>query len=399
MAIYTQKAVVQQARPNQITPQGNNNQPANDKDDFYVYIDDVYDKHTYQVYSTRINVDQLEQALSSHQDKQFVEKLCRELREGARIGYTGPGMPRESRNLPSANKNPETIQTNLAKEVELGRTVGHFDKPPFPNFQVSPIGLVPKKQPGQFHTILHLSYPKTGNSINSFIPKDDYSLQYTTIDHAISAIQGLGRGTYMAKTDILSAFRLFPVHPQNWELLGMKWENKYYFDKVLPFGQRSAPSIFNQLSDAIEWILAYKLAISYVDNILDNFLIMEPTTLEPPYDRAASTSLKAMLLVFQALGIPTAPGKTFGPSQILEFVILDSSLMEAHLPQDKVEKVRQELNKWWDRKSATLQELQSLTGLLKFACKVVPPGRPFLQCMIQLTRGVKQPHQVEHRFS
>ena len=108
----------------------------------------------------------------------------------------------------------------------------------------------------QFRTIFHLCYPKTGNSINSFIPKNDYSLQYTTIDNAISAIQRLGRGTYIAKTDILSAFRLFPVHLQDWELLGMKRKNKYYFDKVLPFGLRRAPSIFNQLSDAIEWILA-----------------------------------------------------------------------------------------------------------------------------------------------
>ena len=59
----------------------------------------------------------------------------------------------------------------------------------------------------------------------------------------------------MAKTDIESAFRLFPVHPDDWELLGMFWNGFYYFDKVLPFGLRSAPFIFNQLSDAIEWIL------------------------------------------------------------------------------------------------------------------------------------------------
>ena len=190
--------------------QGNNNQPSKDKDDLYVNMDDVCNKHTSQVYSTPVNVDRLEQALSSHPDKQFVEKLCRELREDARIGYIGSHMPRESGNLPSTNKNPETMQVNLAKEVELGRTVDPFDKPPFPNFQVSLIGLVPKKQPGQFRTIFHLSYPKTGNWINSFISKYDYSLQYTTIDNAISAIQRLGRGTYMAKTDILSAFRLFP---------------------------------------------------------------------------------------------------------------------------------------------------------------------------------------------
>ena len=60
--------------------------------------------------------------------------------------------------------------------------------------------------------------------------------------------------------------------------------------------------------------------------ILDDFLMMEPMSLENPYNRA--------VLVFQALGIPTAPGKTFGPSQILEFlgIELDSSLMEARLP-------------------------------------------------------------------
>ena len=155
----------------------------------------------------------------------------------------GPHTSKESRNLPSASRNSDTILSNLAKEVELGRTAGPFDNtpPPFPNFQVSPIGLVPKKQPGQFRTIFHFSYPKTGCSINSSISKEDYSLQYTTIDNAIHAIQALGKGT-----DIQPAFRLFPVHAEDWELLGIKWEDKYYYDKV-PFGLRSAPSILINL--------------------------------------------------------------------------------------------------------------------------------------------------------
>ena len=67
--------------------------------------------------------------------------------------------------------------------------------------------------------------------------------------------------------------------------------------------------------------------------------------------------------------------------------------MEARLPKDKVEKVRKELNAWLNRKSATLQELQSQIGLLNFARKVFPPGRPFWQRMILLTRGVKQSHR------
>lgn len=40
----------------------------------------------------------------------------------------------------------------------------------------------------------------------------------------------------------------------------------------------------------------------------------------------------------------------------------------------------------------TLQELQSLLGLLNFTCSVFVPGRPFLRRMIDLTVGVRRAH-------
>ena len=43
-----------------------------------------------------------------------------------------------------------------------------------------------------------------------------------------------------------------------------------------PFGLLCAPYIFNQLADALEWILLNKCFISYVGHIVDDFLIMEP---------------------------------------------------------------------------------------------------------------------------
>ena len=58
-----------------------------------------------------------------------------------------------------------------------------------------------------------------------------YSM-YVTIDDAIKGIKRFGPGSFLAKTDIESAFRLIPVHPDDYELLGMKWEGKYYYDKV-----------------------------------------------------------------------------------------------------------------------------------------------------------------------
>ena len=262
---------------------------------------------------------------------------------GARIGFEGQRTPRFSKNLPTALNQPSIVTSNLEHEVSLGRMDGPFETPPFPNFHVSPIGLVPKKNSKTFRTIFHLSFPKSGStSINASISKDDFSLQYVTIDTAIQGIKRFGPGCFLAKTDIESAFRLIPVHPDDYELLGMYWEGKYYYDKVLPFGLRSAPYLFNQLSDTIEWILQNKCMISFVCHILDDFLIMEPPSELPPHDSACQQSLTAMMLAFKNLNIPVAPNKTQGPATVLEFmgIILDSVRMEARLPADKIEGLR-----------------------------------------------------------
>ena len=71
------------------------------------------------------------------------------------------------------------------------------------------------------------------------------------------------------------------------------------------------------------------------------------------------------------------------------------------LRDDKLDRLRNDLSSWETRKSTTIKELQSLIGTLNFACKVVPPGRAFLQYMIQLTRGVTKHHhhiRLNHGF-
>ena len=199
----------------------------------------------------------------------------------------------------------------------------------------------------------------------------------------------------MAKTDIESAFWLFPVHRHDWELLGTFWKGSYYFDKVLPFGLRSAPFIFNQLFDAIEWILQNNCEISFVCHILDDFLIVEPPAPTPPsLNSLCQTSLSSMILSFKNLNIPISVAKTEGPCKVIQFmgIILDSHTMEARLPEDKVQRITTALSEFRSKRSTTLQVLQSLIGTLNFACKVISPGRPFLQRMIRLTKGVKQPH-------
>ena len=65
--------------------------------------------------------------------------------------------------------------------------------------------------------------------------------------------------------------------------------------------------------------------------------------------------------------------------------------MEARLPQEKLVKCRELISDFLRRRKVTLREIQSLTGLLNFACAVVVPGRAFLRRLIDLTIGVRKP--------
>jgi hypothetical protein len=50
------------------------------------------------------------------------------------------------------------------------------------------------------------------------------------------------------------------------------------------------------------------------------------------------------------------------------------------------------LSDFLKRKKVTLREIQSLTGLLNFACSIIVPGRAFLRRLIDLTIGMISPH-------
>lgn len=63
--------------------------------------------------------------------------------------------------------------------------------------------------------------------------------------------------------------------------------------------------------------------------------------------------------------------------------------MEACFPFEKAEKVRKHLLNMQCKNKKQLRELQSLIGLLIFACLVFLAGRAFLQRLIDFTCGVE----------
>ena len=99
-----------------------------------------------------------------------------------------------------------------------------------------------------------------------------------------------------------------PVRPEDRELLGINWNQQFYFDKCLPFGLRSSPYLFNLVAGAIEWVLRYNHDIEWLVRYLDDFLTAGP----------AGTLMRAwfvdhMLELCSRVGAPVKPSKVSMP--------------------------------------------------------------------------------------
>ena len=68
-----------------------------------------------------------------------------------------------------------------------------------------------------------------------------------------------------------------PIHPADYSLLVMKFDNLYYFDWCLPMGLSSSCNIFEALSTALVWLSIHRLGASPVLHISDDFLFIAKT--------------------------------------------------------------------------------------------------------------------------
>ncbi|VDI42631.1 Hypothetical predicted protein [Mytilus galloprovincialis] len=173
------------------------------------------------------------------------------------------------KNLKSVLSNPVGARLKIESEISLGRIAGPFCKRPISNLRCSPIGLVPKKT-GGLRLITHLSYPPL-SSVNDFIDEKFTSVKYSSFDNAVNMVKKLGIGAKLAKMDIKSAFRLLPVYPGDFDLLGFKIEDEYYIDKAMAMGCSISCAIFEKFSTFLHWVLKSKSGSNNIDHYLDDF--------------------------------------------------------------------------------------------------------------------------------
>ena len=321
-------------------------------------------------------------------DPSTLQTVCQRLQTGADIGYTGPRTSSHLPNNRSALAQPDLLTSALALEVQRGHTAGPFAAPPFDPFRVSPLG-ARLKSDGSLRILLDLSQPH-GSAVNDFIDKDQFTLQYTTMDSAIAAIHDLGpTGAMMAKIDLQHAFRIIPVRPDQYWLLGFQWNGSYYYDTKLSFGCRSSCKLFNDLADILANTVRHHSANPHTYHFLDDFWFLARAG-----SPACETAYRTMLAVCNACNIPISYQKCASPSTEMTLLgcVLNTEAMTISLPLAKLHAIMDHLQQVRARRTVRKRVLLSLIGKLVHAAKCVPAGRSFFRRLLDTAHSVHRPH-------
>ena len=159
---------------------------------------------------------------------------------------------------------------------------------------ISPLGVVPTKNPGEFRLIHDLSLPKL-DSVNSHYTEVIYEL----LVHCLPIIQSIGPGCLIAKADIKDAFRILPIHPDDHTLLGFTWRDLFYYDRCLPMGCSTSCQTIELFAISLQWILTSVLGVQHMSHILDDFIFFGA-----PNSSCCFTGLQSFIVLANSLNIP-----------------------------------------------------------------------------------------------
>jgi len=334
--------------------------------------------------NTPIKIDNLKIYLNIYPNRDDANLLCNGFSDGFYLQYAGPRISVMSKNLVSAEIHKTETLAKLAKEVQLGRILGPFDKKPISTLRISSIGLVEKPDNG-WRLITHLSSPNQF-SVNDFIDPALCKVKYTSFDKVVNMISELGESARIAKSDISQAFRLLIVNPADFDLLGIKINDKYYIDKCLPMGCSISCSLFEKFATFLQWVVQTKCGLNTLDHYLDDFLFAGSAL-----SNDCSVLMSTFFEVSNEIGVPIAKDKTIGPTTVLTFLGLEINtvLMVVRIPAIKLEKLKLEILNLLKMKKIKLRNFESLIGQMSFCARAIPSARAFLRRFYDLLSVIK----------
>jgi hypothetical protein len=305
------------------------------------------------------------------------------IKQGFRITDKGSQVTNvETKNHKSAVQCHELVEKELLSQIKEGNYCVASSKPAI----VSPLAAIEKEGGGI--RLIHDGSRPVGQALNDYATL--HSVRFQTIEAACKLAQP---NYWCAKLDLKAAYRSVPIHKDDYKATGLKWQFRgqeqatYLFDTRLPFGATLAPGTFHRLSQAVSRCLRRRGLCATVTYI-DDFLIIAKTFEE------CREALNQLIRLVRSLGFYISWQKVVGPTQKITFlgVDIDTSTSTLSLGKDKLEKVKNELNKFVSKKRASKRQLQRLAGLLNWACQVVRGGSFFMRRILDTIKPLQQQH-------
>ena len=239
----------------------------------------------------------------------------------------------------------------------------------------------------------HLSYPRSGDSVNSQMPPEICKVKYCDFDDAVRRCLEEGVSCSIAKLDMSSAFRHLGIKKEHWKFLVMKaqspFDGKFYFfvDKCLPFGSSISCAHFQAFSDAVAHTVTphtKKETINYLDDFLFAVLLQ----------MICNQQVETFLRICADINFPVSMEKTCWSSTRMVFLglLLHTVRQIVCVPEDKIARAKTIIAEVLQKKKVTLHKLQKLCGYLNFLCRAVLPGRAFTRRLYAHTSGKLKPH-------
>ena len=234
--------------------------------------------------------------------------------------------------------------------------------------------------------IHHLSAAQgTGTlSVNDVIHAEMKEVTYITIKEIVQLADATGKGGYLWTADAKDAYVRVPVHPTEWELLGIKFNGRIFVMTCLPFGLASSCRIYERFADGVEWVLVnsnredffamvngtkIQLARHYLDDFIGGHASLE----------VAYRQFNGLVNSFSDLQIPTQADKCEEPARRQKVLgtIFDTVKRQIALPADKAAAYTTAIRKVLRQPRVTKRELHSLAGKLRFAARHIWCGAAF----------------------
>ena len=319
--------------------------------------------------------------------QQFNPTLYNHIRE---IVQHGADIKRHTIPPPKVRSNPKCapeidlkITSKLTTYLKKGILLGPFklDQLPYVIYTSPIYGNL--KSSGKIRVIVNMSEDSgTGISINSEILEHYKRVTYTSFLTLITLINHIGTNGFIWTVDAQDAYWRIPVRDIFHHLFGVQWLNRVVVYTCLPFGLSTAPKIYNDFADGVEWSIVFHNSeffivnnIKYIHHYLDDFFGGHNSF------SIANTQFQAVIRMMDLLGIPTSPKKCKPPSQQQTILgwFFDTVSLSISLPRTKQDQYFREVVRLLKRKRIKFSELKSICGKLRRASVVVFCGNAYVR--------------------